>query len=205
MKAACEREGRSGGKSKEGGGHYGSRKPRSKEARRKVQNCSTRASFHGGCWENETNETLLWKEVASVIGLFFYLFRFFIFISSSHRLERSLVIVTSCYAWSCVIGKKVGKKHQSCSTKKTREAYRGKKKREKPAKEYEIKEIREDAIVRTTEKEFVSVFVTYIVVCPIFILLFFTLLSFIRARSVARRNQPVFSASVCLPQSISGS
>ena len=146
------------------------------------------------------------RKLQALLDCFFtYYFRFFIFISSSHRLERSLVIVTSCYAWSCVIGKKVGKKHQSCSTKKTREAYPGKKKREKPAKEYEIKEIREDAIVRTTEKEFVSVFVTYIVVCPIFILLFFTLLSFIRARSVARRNQPVFSASVCLPQSISGS
>lgn len=40
----------------------------------------------------------------------------------------------------------------------------------------------------------------------LFLFLFLALLSFIRARSVARtRNQPVFSASVCLPQSISGS
>lgn len=70
--------------------------------------------------------------------------------------------------------------------------------------EYAIKEAREDATVRRTERKSLYV-VSWSCIRPIFIL-FLALLSFIRARSVARtRNQPVFSASVCLPQSISGS
>lgn len=73
--------------------------------------------------------------------------------------------------------------------------------------EYGIKEAREDAALRRTERKSL-----YVVSWPciravrLFVFLFLALLSFIRARSVARtRNQPVFSASVCLPQSISGS
>lgn len=78
-----------------GGGHYGSRKPRSKEARRKVQNCSTRASFHGGVERTRRTRHFFERKLQALLrGLFFTYFGFlFLFVTSSRKIFNNRYIV----------------------------------------------------------------------------------------------------------------
>lgn len=133
------------------------------------------------------------KLQALLRGLFFTYFGFlFLFVTSSCKIFNNRYIVLRVIV--CYYRKKSERSIVFNERHEKRIVER--KKREKPAKEYEIKKIREDAIVRTTEKEFVSVFVTYIVVCPIFILFFLhSSLSFVLVRSHEEISQclvPVF-------------
>lgn len=141
------------------------------------------------------------KLQALLRGLFFTYFGFlFLFVTSSCKIFNNRYIVLRVIV--CYYRKK---SERSIVQRKTREAYCRKKKEGETRERIRNQENKRGRYCTDNRKRIC------IGLCHVhrrvsyFHPFFFALLSFIRARSVARRNQPVFSASVCLPQSISGS